>query len=65
MSLPRWLSRLRLTLNFDLGSVVDVLFPDQVEADDRFVPSRLRDLEERRRLSALTESSPRRLVVTK
>lgn len=63
--MTRWLSRLRLTLNFDLPSVVDALFPDEVAADDAFVAPRTRDLEDRRRLSALTESSPLRLVVTK
>lgn len=65
------LRRLRLTLRFDAPSVIDWLSPCELEADDRFIAplnaaeqfSAFRELEERRRLSALTESSPLRLVV--
>lgn len=51
-----------------LRAVVDVLFPDQVAADDRFIappPDRIDEAERRRQLSALSESSPLRLVVNR
>lgn len=46
----------------ELKAFARELFTDPVRADDAFVCPRGRD-EERRTLSALTESSPRRLVV--